>query len=194
MYWFPNYNFILASKSPRRQQLLSQLGIEYVVRVNDAPEIFPDSLNAQEIPIYLARQKALAVADDMAENDMIIAADTIVWIDGKIIGKPADATEAKQMLQMLSGNIHQVITGVCLMTTTKEKTFFTVTNVEFKQLHEWEINFYVEKYNPLDKAGAYGIQEWIGLAGIVSVNGSYFNVMGLPIQRLYEEIQRFPVL
>lgn len=191
MYWFPKYRFILASKSPRRQQLLSQLGIKYTVRVNDAPEIFPAGLTAHEIPIYIARQKALAVSENMAENEMIIAADTIVWINNKIIGKPADAADAKQMLQTLSGNVHQVITGVCLMTAAKEKTFFTVTDVEFKKLQQREIDFYIENYNPLDKAGAYGIQEWIGLAGIVSVNGSYFNVMGLPIQRLYEEIQRF---
>lgn len=191
MYWFPKYNFILASKSPRRQQLLSQLGIEYTVKVNEAPETFPDGLAAREIPVFIARQKALAVSENMGENNMIIAADTIVWVDNQVIGKPKNAGEAKKMLQTLSGNIHQVITGVCLKTIVREKTFCTITDVEFKELQEREIDYYIEKYKPLDKAGAYGIQEWIGQAGIVSVRGSYFNVMGLPIQRLYEEIQNF---
>jgi septum formation protein len=191
MDWFPEYNYILASKSPRRQELLKSLGVDFQVQLKEIEENYPGNLNQEEIPVYLAKLKAKPFYSELKENDLLITADTIVWLDGQILGKPSDFDHAKQMLTRLSGNEHQVISGVCLTSTEKQEAFYSVSNVRFKLLTENEINFYISQYKPFDKAGAYGIQEWIGTIGITHIEGSFYNVMGLPIQKLYEEIQRF---
>lgn len=191
MKWFPAYNYILASKSPRRQQLLQLLGIEFQIQTKEVVEIFSDKLYREEIPMFLAELKAKPFQSELKSGDLIITADTIVWIDEKVLGKPKDKKEAKQMLLKLSGKKHEVITAVCLTTNLKTKSFFVVSNVQFKKLAEKEIIYYISKYKPFDKAGAYGIQEWIGTIGITNIEGSFYNVMGLPIQKLYEEIQKF---
>lgn len=191
MNWLPNYNYILASKSPRRQELLTSLGIVFEVLISDADEIYSANLTKEEIPVYLAEMKAKNFADKLKENDLLIAADTIVWFNGEVLGKPANHKEAVQTLQKLSDNEHQVITGICLSAKHKQKSFFSVSNVRFKELSLSEIEYYVSEYKPFDKAGAYGIQEWIGYVGITHIEGSFYNVMGLPIQQLYTEIQNF---
>ena len=191
MEWFPEYNYILASKSPRRQELLHILGLSFEVRTKETEENFPEDLNKEQIPVYLAQTKAAPFYEELNENDLLITADTIVWLDGKVLGKPENSAEAKQMLQGLSGREHQVISGVCLTSKNKQKSFYAVSNVQFKVLTDREIDFYVSQFSPFDKAGAYGIQEWIGAIGITHIEGSFYNVMGLPVQRLYEEIQKF---
>jgi septum formation protein len=191
MNWFPDYNYILASKSPRRQQLLKSLGIPFEVRVKDTDEIYPEGLDKNEIPVYLAKLKASAFLPELKERDLLITADTIVFLENEVIGKPENHEDAKQMLGRLSGKEHQVISGVCITTLQRETAFFAVTNVRFNVLSEDEIDFYVSNFKPFDKAGAYGIQEWIGSIGITHIEGSFYNVMGLPVQRLYEEILRF---
>ena len=188
-----NYHIILASNSPRRRQLLSGLNLDFEVKVlPDIEENYPDHLETQDIPVYIATEKAAAYQDLMAEHDLIITADTVVVLGDEVLGKPVDAEDAKRMLRALSGKTHQVITGVCLMTRQRQRSFAVTTDVTFKELTEEEITYYVEKYQPLDKAGAYGIQEWIGYIGVTSLNGSYFNVMGLPVQRIYTELCAFP--
>jgi septum formation protein len=189
--WFPPYHYILASKSPRRIQLLSELGLPFTVKSLEMPEDFPANLGMSEIPVFLALQKALPFEGLLQPADLLITADTIVWLEGEVLGKPAGSAEARIMLQKLSGKVHQVITGVCLKNPLKESCFYEVTDVEFKVLTSSEINYYLENFNPVDKAGAYGIQEWIGLAGITRIAGSYHNVVGLPVQRLYSEILAF---
>ena len=185
------YRVVLASNSPRRKDLLSGLGIVYEVKtLPDIDESFPEGMDGVEIPAYIARTKADAYRAMMAEDELIITADTIVWLDGEVMGKPHDAEDARRMLRALSGQTHQVITGVCLTTTDAQKSFATVTDVTFCRLSEEEIAYYVEHYRPMDKAGSYGIQEWIGFVGVESISGSYFNVMGLPIQRLYTELKK----
>ena len=185
------YRVVLASNSPRRKELLSGLGIAYEVKtLPDIDESFPEGMDGVEIPAYIARTKADAYRTMMAEDELIITADTIVWLDGEVMGKPHDAEDARRMLRALSGQTHQVITGVCLTTADAQKTFATVTDVTFCRLSEEEIAYYVEHYRPMDKAGSYGIQEWIGFVGVESISGSYFNVMGLPIQRLYTELKK----
>jgi septum formation protein len=191
MNWFPPYNYILASKSPRRIHLLSELGIPFIVKTFDTSEVYPEDLGMLEIPVFLARQKTLPFENQLQPNDLLIAADTIVWLQREVLGKPANAGEARAMLRKLSGNTHQVVTGVCLKSIQKEKCFHVITHVHFKELDDREIDYYVENYHPYDKAGAYGIQEWIGMAGISRVEGSYYNVVGLPVQRLYTEILAF---
>ena len=191
MNWFPPYNYILASKSPRRRELLKTLGIDFQVKLKEVEEIFPDGLSKEEIPVYLVKLKAKPFLEELGNNDMLITADTIVWFNGHILGKPKNYDEAKAMLEMLSGNEHQVISGVCLTTTKKQTSFFALSNVQFKTLSNAEIEYYITHFNPFDKAGAYGIQEWIGATGITHIEGSFYNVMGLPIQKLYEEIQKF---
>lgn len=191
MNWFPQYQFILGSKSPRRQQLLHSLGIEFEVKIKEVNEIYPEKLSMEEIPVFLSRKKAEPFRDNLKENELLITADTIVCYDSKVLGKPANKVEARNMLRMLSGNVHQVITGVCLTSIEKQTAFYATSNVEFKQLSENEIDFYITNFKPFDKAGAYGIQEWIGTIGITHIEGSFYNVMGLPIQKLYEEIQKF---
>jgi septum formation protein len=185
------YRIILASNSPRRKELLSGLGIQYEVKtLPDIDESYPEGLDGMEIPAFIARSKADAYRAVMQPDELIITADTIVWLDGNVMGKPKDAEEAREMLRALSGQTHQVITGVCLTTAVCQKAFATQTDVTFATLSEEEIAYYVERYSPMDKAGSYGIQEWIGFIGVESISGSYFNVMGLPIQRLYTELKK----
>lgn len=186
-----HYKIVLASNSPRRRELLSGLNLEYTVRVlPDIDESYPDTLKGEKIPMYISREKAEAYRNSMAEDELIITADTVVCINEKVLGKPQTLEEAKEMLRELSGKTHQVITGVCLMTRGLQRTFSATTQVTFDVLTEDEIEFYVEKFRPLDKAGAYGVQEWIGFVGVSRLEGSYFNVMGLPVQRLYQELKK----
>lgn len=191
MNWFPKYNFILASKSPRRQQLLQSLGIEFSVQTKEVEEVWPVGLKIEEVPVYLAELKADAFKSDIGENDLLITADTVVCLGEEVLGKPESFEEACAMLQRLSGKAHQVITGVCLTSRRKRISFYSVTNVELKTLTIAEIEYYITHFKPYDKAGAYGIQEWIGTIGIKHIEGSFYNVMGLPIQKLYEYIQSF---
>lgn len=184
------YQVILASNSPRRRELLSGLDIDYTVRVmDDIDESYPDNLLCADIPCYISRKKAEAYKQQMRQDELIITADTVVCVDDTILGKPKDADDAAAMLRLLSGKTHQVITGVTLLTREQEKTFSVVSDVTFDDLSDEEIEYYVTKYRPFDKAGAYGIQEWIGYVGVTSLKGSYFNVMGLPVQRLYNELK-----
>ena len=185
------YKVVLASNSPRRKELLGGLGIGYEVKtMPDIDESYPDGLCMEEVPVYIARSKADAYRPLMQPDELIITADTIVWLDGVVMGKPKDEEEACDMLRRLSGQTHQVVTGVCLTTIDRQQSFPTVTDVTFDRLTEEEITHYVSRYQPMDKAGAYGIQEWIGYVGVRSIKGSYFNVVGLPIQRLYQELKR----
>lgn len=185
------YKIILASNSPRRKELLSGLGINYEVKtLPGIEETYPDTLKDEEIPLYIAKEKADAYRDVMQLDELIITADTIVWLDGIVMGKPKDVEDARQMLRTLSGRTHQVITGVCLTTTAFQKSFSTVTDVTFAELSDTEIDYYIRTYKPMDKAGSYGIQEWIGFIGVQKISGSYFNVMGLPVQRLYTELKK----
>lgn len=184
-----NYRVVLASNSPRRRELLAGLGIDFEVRVlPDIAEGYPDGLSATQIAEYIAREKADAYRQQMGADELIITADTIVVCGGEVLGKPADAADACRMLHLLSGRTHQVVTGVCLMTAQRQRCFAVETDVTFKALSDEEISYYIERYRPFDKAGAYGIQEWIGYIGVTGINGSYFNVMGLPVQRLYSEL------
>jgi len=191
MNWFPKYNFILASKSPRRQHLLKSLGIDFQVVVKEVEEDFPSELPKEEIPVYLARLKAQPFRNQLKPDDLLITADTIVWHRGKVLGKPSGIIEAKKMLSELSGSEHVVVSGVCLTSVDKQKTFYSVSNVQFKELSDDEIDYYISSFKPFDKAGAYGIQEWIGCIGIKHIEGSFYNIMGLPVQKLYEEILQF---
>ena len=185
------YKVILASNSPRRKELLSGLLVGYEVRVLEGiEESYPEDLKGEEIPQYIAREKADAYRQAMATDELIITADTIVYVDGEVLGKPADAEDAVRMLKKLSGRTHRVITGVCLTTFAMQKTFATITEVTFAALSDEEIRFYVDRFRPFDKAGAYGVQEWIGYVGVTGLNGSFYNVMGLPVQRLYQELKR----
>jgi septum formation protein len=191
MNWLPNYNYILASKSPRRQELLRSLGVNFQVIANDVDETYPGNLIKEEIPVFLAELKSKSFIKNLKENDLLITADTIVWLNGEVLGKPENKEEAVRTLQKLSANEHQVISGVCLTSIHKQKSFFSISNVRFKNLSLPEIEYYVSEFSPLDKAGAYGIQEWIGYIGITQIEGSFYNVMGLPVQQLYTEIQNF---
>ena len=187
-----NYHIILASNSPRRKQLLAGLGFDFDVKVLPfINEDYPDSIPAEDIAEYIARKKADAYRRVMLADNLIITADTVVVVGGKALGKPVDASDAHRMLRMLSGRTHQVVTGVCLTTFEQQRHFSVATDVTFKQLSDEEIAYYIENYRPFDKAGAYGIQEWIGYIGVTGLNGSYFNVMGLPVQRIYTELAAF---
>ena len=185
-----NYDIILGSQSPRRQELMQGLNLKFKVFTIDVDETYPQNLKREEIPVFIARKKADAYKDILKDNSLLITADTIVWLDGNVFGKPKDEEDAIKILKQLSGKIHQVITGVCITTIKKSTVFDVITDVKFASFSDEEIKYYVENYKPFDKAGAYGIQEWIGFAGIESVNGSYYNVMGLPIQRLYNELKK----
>lgn len=187
-----DYKIILASNSPRRRELLAGLGIEFEVRVLPGiDESYPASMPAAETAEYIAGKKAAAYRQVMADDELVITADTVVIVGDEVLGKPADTQMAAQMLRKLSGRTHQVMTGVCMTTSEQTVSFSVKTDVTFKQLVEDEIEYYIKKYQPLDKAGAYGIQEWIGYIGCTGLNGSYYNVMGLPVQRIYTELQRF---
>jgi septum formation protein len=185
------YRIILASRSPRRQQLLSELGLKFEVVIKNYKETFPGGLTGDEIARYIAHEKATQFRNELSDIEIVITADTIVWCNGKMLGKPLDSEEAAGMLREISGNTHEVITGVCLYSSFKEKTFSVSTKVTFDELSPEEIFYYVDEYKPFDKAGAYGIQEWIGIIGCSHIEGSYFNVVGLPVQRLYKELQEF---
>lgn len=186
-----SFDIILASKSPRRRQLLHELGLKFRVADNiDVNEDYPESLKSEEIPLYLAVAKARSHESMIKDNTLLITADTIVWYDNQVLGKPANHKEAFEILKKLSGKQHQVYTGVCLKTGQYEKSFFSCSTVHFRQLTDEEINYYIQNFRPFDKAGAYGVQEWIGYIGIEHIEGSYFNVMGLPLQQLYCELQK----
>lgn len=187
-----NYNIILGSGSPRRKELLGGLGVHFSVLVRKGiSEDYPASLSAHQVAQYIAEEKMSAYTDLLVDNTVVITADTVVICDNEIMGKPADEAEAKSMLRKLGGKTHQVTTGVCIASKDKRKSFHVTTDVTFKSLSEEEIDYYISNYKPFDKAGAYGIQEWIGYIGVTSLSGSYFNVMGLPVQRIYEILREF---
>ena len=180
------YNIILGSQSPRRQELLHGLDVNFTVNViAGLEENYPATLQGEEIPMFLAQQKAEAYLNSFTPKDMLITADTIVWLDGIVYGTPKDEADAKKMLRALSGKTHDVITGVCVTTTERQETFAAISKVTFASFSDDEINYYIEKYRPMDKAGSYGVQEWIGYIGVEHIDGSFYNVMGLPVQRLY---------
>lgn len=186
-----DYNIILASNSPRRRELLAGLDLEFEVKViKGIDESYPETLAPHDVAQYIAERKADAYVEGLMENDLVITADTVVIVDGDILGKPHDAAEAHCMLRSISGRTHQVVTGVCLVTRESRREFSVVTDVTFRDLTDAEIAYYVEHYRPFDKAGAYGIQEWIGYVGVTALHGSYYNVMGLPVQRIYAELQK----
>lgn len=186
------YHIILASNSPRRKELLAGIDIPFEVRVLDGiDESYPDGLPTKEIASYISKKKADAYRETIAADELVITADTIVVLGEEVMGKPKDVADARYMLRELSGKTHQVITGVSLTTREHQVTFSVETDVTFKSLQDEEINYYIDHYRPFDKAGAYGIQEWIGHIGVTGMNGSYFNVMGLPVQRIYEALKSF---
>jgi septum formation protein len=186
-----NYRIILASRSPRRQQLLLDLGLKFEVVNREYDETYPEGLKGDEIARYVAHEKALSFRNEIGSKEIVITADTIVWCNGKVLGKPLDSKDAMRILNQISGNTHEVITGVSIFSQNREVTFSVSTKVTFETLSEEEINHYIDKYSPYDKAGAYGIQEWIGIIACSHIEGSYFNVVGLPVQRLYKELQDF---
>jgi len=186
-----NYRIILASRSPRRRQLLHDMGLRFDVVVREFEESYPANLKGEEIALHLARMKSESFKKEISLNEIIITADTIVWCNNEVLGKPADASDAKRMIRALSGNTHEVITGVTILSSLKEKTFADSTKVTFEKLTELEIDYYIDNFKPYDKAGAYGIQEWIGIAACSRIEGSYFNVVGLPVQKLYKELKEF---
>jgi len=182
------HKIILGSSSPRRQQLLKDAGFEFVTNPINADESFPANLQAEQISLYLCEKKANAFPGKLQEGEVLITADTIVWVDNIVLNKPADEFEAKQMLSLLSDKMHRVFTGVCLTTNKNKISFTDETKVYFKTLTEAEISFYIKNYKPFDKAGSYGAQDWLGLVAIDKIEGSYFNVMGLPVHKVYEEL------
>ena len=185
------YHVILASNSPRRRELLAGLGVDFEVRtLPGIDESYPSDLKRGDIPLYIAKEQADAYRSKIGNNDLVTAADTIVWLDGEVLGKPVDRDEAIMMLKKLSGRTHQVYTGVALTTKDWQRSFSVETHVRFAPLKEENIIFYVDHYRPFDKAGAYGVQEWIGYIGVEGLEGSYYNVMGLPVQRLFKEIEK----
>ncbi|MCK9628728.1 MAG: Maf family nucleotide pyrophosphatase [Bacteroidales bacterium] len=186
-----NKRVVLASSSPRRRLLLEGLDLVFTVEVNnDIPEVFDSSMDINMVPEHLAKLKSSGFGRQLDNNEILVTADTLVLCEGKILGKPTDRSEAFQMLKMLSGNRHTVLTGVCIRDNCKETSFTSETIVYFRDLGDDEIYYYIDNYAPYDKAGAYGAQDWIGYAGISRIEGSYFNVMGLPIQRLYAELEK----
>jgi septum formation protein len=188
---FP-FQLILGSASPRRQELLRSLGFEFMnkpVKVDETE--WPKDLERQEIPLYLAELKANAYEEELKEDELLITADTIVWCEGKVFNKPANFAEGKLMLETLSGRMHEVFTAVCLKSANKQTTFFDVSKVYFKKLKQEEIEYYLTNFSPYDKAGGYGVQDWIGYIGIDKIDGSFYNVMGLPVKDLYEELIKF---
>lgn len=186
------YDIVLGSASPRRKYLLEEMGLRFRVMVNSTiEESWPQDLSKEEIPVYLARLKAGHILETVPENTLLITADTIVWMENEVINKPDGREDAIRMLKRLSGNMHEVLTGVCLRSAGREHTFCASSLVWFAMLSNEEIAYYVDHYRPFDKAGAYGIQDWIGYIGVEKIEGSYFNVMGLPLQRMYHELKIF---
>lgn len=187
-----DYKIILGSGSPRRKQLLKELNLDFEVRIAvNMDESFPKEMHVEAVPLFLAKQKASALQETLKPNELLITADTVVILDNTIINKPVDEEDAFIMLKSLSGKVHRVNTGVCITTIKKQESFDANTDVYFKELSNEEIKFYISKYKPFDKAGAYGIQEWIGYIGVQRIEGSFFNVMGLPVQKLYDELIQF---
>ena len=186
-----SWNLILASNSPRRQNLLKQLGVDFKVNIKPIEEIFPEKLTSHQIPDYLSLLKANEFNGDLKPNDLLITSDTIVWHQNKALGKPTSPKHAVKMLQSLSASTHEVITSVCLKSTKKQKIFNDSTKVTFREIKNDEIKFYINNFNPLDKAGAYGIQDWIGQIGIKKIEGSFFNVMGFPLHLVYKNLLEF---
>lgn len=187
-------NIILGSNSPRRKELLAGLDIPFEVRVlPGVDESFPAELKAGDIPLYISREKAAAYHSLIGPDDLLITADTIVWLEDRLLEKPHDEAEARSMLRQMSGKTHEVFTGVTLTTQTESRSFVSESRVRFATLSEEEIAYYVSHYHPLDKAGAYGVQEWIGYVGVEHIEGSFYNVMGLPVRRLYEELKAMGV-
>lgn len=187
------YKFILASKSPRRRFLLGDLGLPFEVHTKEVDESFSPDLKAAGIPLYLCEKKAAAFDGELDDNTIVITADTIVWVENRVLNKPEDYNDAVRMLKLLSGRMHEVYTGVCIRSKSKTRSFYSLTRVYFKTLSDYEIDYYVRNYNPYDKAGAYGAQEWIGYVAVEKIEGSYFNVMGLPVRELYEELLEFTI-
>jgi len=188
---FEGTRIILGSNSPRRQELMTKLGLNFEVLVREVDETFPAQFRREDIAMFLARKKALAYKADVADGGIVITADTIVALDELIIGKPTDKNDAVRILKLMSGRKHSVITGVCIMSSKKSESFFVKTEVSIKMLRDNEIEYYLETENPLDKAGSYGIQDWIGMVGIEYILGSYYNVVGLPTKELYKNLLRF---
>ena len=184
-------NLILASGSPRRQELLKTLGVPFEIRIKEIDEVYPKHLKKSEISDYLAQLKSNAFVEELHPKDLLITSDTIVWYHNMALGKPKSKDEAFQMLQKLSGKTHEVITSVCLKSLQKEDIFNYITKVTFKELSNEEIQFYIDNYNPIDIAGAYGIQDWIGQIGVTKIEGAYFNVMGFPIHKIYSQLLKF---
>jgi len=183
-----NYNIILASGSPRRQEFFENLGLDFEVRLKPVKEEYPDRLRHFEISDYLAQLKSLPFKDELKDHDVLITSDTIVWHNDQALGKPRDEVDAFNIIKSISNDTHEVITSVCFTTKTFQKTINAITKVTFKDFTDEEIQYYIKTYNPLDKAGAYGIQEWIGQIGVTKIEGSYFNVMGLPVHLVYQTL------
>ncbi|WP_264521529.1 Maf-like protein [Flavobacterium sp. N1994] len=186
-----DYKIILASGSPRRQQFFKDLGLNFEIRLKDIEEIYPDVLQGIEITNYLAQLKADAFADELKEKELLITSDTIVWLNNKALGKPKDYDDAFNILKSLSDTTHEVITSVCFKTITRTDTIYDITKVTFNELSDADIHYYLESCKPFDKAGAYGIQEWIGLIGITKIEGSYTNVVGLPTEKVYQYLSKY---
>lgn len=189
--FLPNKKIILASGSPRRQQYCKELGLDFSIQLKEVEEIYPDNLVHHQITDFLAELKANAFENELAENEILITSDTIVWHENKALGKPKDYDDAFAMIHSISGKTHEVITSVCLKTKLKSEVFHSITNVTFINLTKKEIDYYITNYKPFDKAGAYGIQEWIGLIGISKIEGSYPNVVGLPVDKLYAKLKEY---
>ncbi len=189
--FLPHKNIILASGSPRRQQYFKDLGLKFSIQLKEVEEIYPEHLIHHQITDYLAILKANAFEGTLAENDILVTSDTLVWHENKALGKPKDEEDAFQMLQSLSGKTHEVITSVCFKTIDKIEVFHSVSKVTFNEFSTAEIQYYIQNYKPLDKAGAYGIQEWIGLIGIQKIEGSYSNIVGLPVDLVYQKLKNY---
>lgn len=186
-----DFKLILASGSPRRQQFFNDLDLDFEIRLKEIEEVFPDTLQGVEITNYLAELKAKAFENEIATNEILVTSDTIVWLNNKALGKPKDYNDAFEILKCLSNTTHEVITSVCFKTSDKTETIHDVTKVSFTTLSDDEIRYYLDHYKPFDKAGAYGIQEWIGLIGITKIEGSYTNVVGLPTEKVYQYLSKF---
>ena len=188
---FKNYNFILGSNSPRRKEILKEIGLDFSIYPSNIDEDFNKEIDLEDIPVFLAEKKANALKNKLKENDILITADTIVIYKNELLSKPENSYQAKEMLEKLSGKSHKVITGVCLLSKNNKSIFSSKTIVTFNDLDKFEIEFYINKYKPFDKAGSYGIQEWIGLIGVKKIEGSYTNVVGLPASMVYTELKKF---
>ena len=186
-----DHKIILASQSPRRQQLLKDSGLDFEIVVKEYNETYPGHLRGQDIALFVARQKADLFRNVLSHKEIVITADTIVWCNNQVLGKPVDASDARRILMEISDNTHEVITGVCILSMNKEKSFSVSTKVTFEALSDEEIDYYIRNFSPFDKSGAYGIQEWIGIIACSRIEGSYFNVVGLPVHELYKELKEF---